>query len=123
MSEIQNPQNQPGMDKSVILVFAVSMILLVLAQQFLSKPQPKNEQKNDTKTEQRVAQPQGASAAVTAPAPISAGLVYFQYLSLSWALAFSAASSARFAASRSREDEQRPGRVQNGFPLGIVKRG
>ncbi len=71
MSEIQNPQNQPGMDKSVILVFAVSMILLVLAQQFLSKPQPKNEQKNDTKTEQRVAQPQGASAAVTAPAASS----------------------------------------------------
>ena len=38
MSEFQNPQNQPGIDKRVMVVFAATMVLLVLAQQFLVKP-------------------------------------------------------------------------------------
>ena len=40
MSEFQNPQNQPGIDKRVMIIFAVAMLLLVAAQQFLVKPQP-----------------------------------------------------------------------------------
>jgi YidC/Oxa1 family membrane protein insertase len=69
VSEIQNPQNQPGMDKSVILVFAVSMILLVLAQQFLTKPQPKN----DSKAEQK--QTQSATSTPATPGVASASPV------------------------------------------------
>ncbi len=37
MTEYQNPQNQPGMDKRVMIIFAVTMLLLVLAQQFMMK--------------------------------------------------------------------------------------
>jgi YidC/Oxa1 family membrane protein insertase len=43
LSEIQNPQNQPGMDRSVIMIFLVAIVMLVVAQQFLVKPkQPVN---------------------------------------------------------------------------------
>ena len=55
MSEFQNPQNQPGIDKRVIIVFAVTMLFLVLTQQFLIKPQ------------QQAAQKQTQSAATTRP--------------------------------------------------------
>jgi YidC/Oxa1 family membrane protein insertase len=48
LSEFQNPQNQPGIDKRVIIVFAATMVLLVLAQQFLVKPQPQANQKQQT---------------------------------------------------------------------------
>jgi YidC/Oxa1 family membrane protein insertase len=44
LSEFQNPQNQPGIDKRVMIVFAVTMVLLVLAQQFLVKPQTSSSQ-------------------------------------------------------------------------------
>jgi len=37
LTEYQNPQNQPGMDKRVMIIFAVTMLLLVLAQQFMMK--------------------------------------------------------------------------------------
>ena len=41
LTEYQNPQNQPGMDKRVMIIFAATMLLLVLAQQYLIKqPQP-----------------------------------------------------------------------------------
>jgi YidC/Oxa1 family membrane protein insertase len=40
LSEFKNPQNnQPGMDKRVIVIFAFTMMLLLLAQQYLVKPQ------------------------------------------------------------------------------------
>jgi YidC/Oxa1 family membrane protein insertase len=45
LSEFQNPQNQPGIDKRVMFVFAFTMLLLVLAQQFLVKPQQQANQK------------------------------------------------------------------------------
>ena len=45
MSEFQNPQNQPGIDKRVMVVFAATMVLLVLAQQFLVKPKQQTNQK------------------------------------------------------------------------------
>ena len=66
MSEIQNPQNQPGMDKSVILVFAVSMILLVLAQQFLTKPQPKSDSKPEQKQTQSATSTPGTTGVASA---------------------------------------------------------
>ncbi len=65
MSEFQNPQNQPGIDKRVIIVFAATMVLLVLAQQFLVKPQPAANQKQPTTT----------SAPASAPTPVPAGSV------------------------------------------------
>jgi YidC/Oxa1 family membrane protein insertase len=46
LSEFQNPQNQPGIDKRVMIIFAVTMLLLMLAQQFLVKPQPPQTAKN-----------------------------------------------------------------------------
>jgi YidC/Oxa1 family membrane protein insertase len=52
LSEFQNPQNQPGMDKRVIIIFAATMLMLVLAQQFMMKQQP----------------PKGAPQTATAPA-------------------------------------------------------
>jgi YidC/Oxa1 family membrane protein insertase len=45
LSEFQNPQNQPGIDKRVMFVFAFTMLLLVLAQQYLVKPQQQSNQK------------------------------------------------------------------------------
>jgi YidC/Oxa1 family membrane protein insertase len=57
LSEFQNPQNQPGIDKRVIIVFAVTMLLLVGAQQFLVKPQQQANQKQ-------------SQAAANAPAPV-----------------------------------------------------
>ncbi len=56
MSEFQNPQNQPGIDKRVMVVFAATMVLLVLAQQFLVKPQQQENQQQQ--------------AAKSAPAPV-----------------------------------------------------
>jgi len=47
LSEFQNPQNQPGgIDKRVMIIFAATMLLLMLAQQFLVKPQPPQAAKN-----------------------------------------------------------------------------
>jgi len=44
LTEYHNPQNQPGMDKRVMIIFAVTMLLLVLAQQFLMKSPAPNQQ-------------------------------------------------------------------------------
>lgn len=44
MSEFQNPQNQPGMDKRMIIVFAATMVLLILAQKYLVKPPQQTKQ-------------------------------------------------------------------------------
>jgi len=58
LSEFQNPKNQPGIDKRVMFVFAFAMLLLVAAQQFLVKPQPPVDQK------------QQPAKTATAPAPV-----------------------------------------------------
>jgi len=42
LTEFQNPQNQPGLDKRVLVIFAATMLFLVLAQQFIMKPPPPN---------------------------------------------------------------------------------
>ena len=54
------------MDKSVILVFAVSMILLVLAQQFLTKPQPKSDSKPEQKQTQSATSTPGTTGVASA---------------------------------------------------------
>ena len=74
MSEIQNPQNQPGIDKNVMIVFAVTMILLVLAQQFFVKPQQAPKQPQQAKSATAPVNPAPAVAASTA-APAPAGAV------------------------------------------------
>ncbi len=61
MSEFQNPQNQPGIDKRVMVVFAFTMVLLVVGQQFLVKQQPSNQK------------PPQQTIAKSAPAPAVAG--------------------------------------------------
>ena len=39
MSEFQNPHNQPSIDKRVMFVFAFTIVLLLLAQEYFVKPQ------------------------------------------------------------------------------------
>ena len=67
MSEFQNPQNQPGLDKRVVIVFAATMVLLVLAQQYFVKPQPQATQKQQ--------QTAASAPATTQQAPAPAGSV------------------------------------------------
>lgn len=67
MSEFQNPQNQPGIDKRVMMIFAVTMLLLVAAQQYLVKaPQPVKQQQT---AQNAPAPPAQAIASNAAPAP------------------------------------------------------
>jgi YidC/Oxa1 family membrane protein insertase len=68
LSEFQNPQNQPGIDKRVMFVFAVTMVLLVLAQQFLVKPQ-QQAAKNVAVTSKPTSSLGAASAAESAVQP------------------------------------------------------
>ena len=50
MSEFQNPQNQPGIDKRVMFVFAFTMLLLLLAQRFVVKPEQQSNQQQAVKS-------------------------------------------------------------------------
>jgi YidC/Oxa1 family membrane protein insertase len=68
LSEFQNPQNnQPGMDKRVIIIFAFTMLLLLLAQQFWVKPQQQQAAKSAP-----VAGNAPAAAVSTPAAPLAA---------------------------------------------------
>lgn len=73
MSEFQNPQNQnqPGIDKRVMIVFAVTMLLLVFAQQYMVKTQPPA-QKAQTAKSAPAAPALAASTAAPASAPAPA---------------------------------------------------
>jgi len=83
LSEFQNPQNQSGIDKRVMIIFAVTMLLLMLAQQFLVKPQPQQTAKNPQAGSASgnpgtapVASPATQGTASAAPsAPLAAGSV------------------------------------------------
>ncbi|MDR3763318.1 MAG: membrane protein insertase YidC [Acidobacteriota bacterium] len=57
---MQNPQNKSGMDKNILIVFAVTMLGLVLAQQFLL-PKPKPGQKPQQQTQQTQSAPAPAA--------------------------------------------------------------
>ena len=70
MTEYQNPQNQPGMDKRVLIIFAAAMLMLVLAQQFLVKPSPP--QNPQTAKNAPAAAPAAAGGASQAAAPTMA---------------------------------------------------
>jgi YidC/Oxa1 family membrane protein insertase len=73
LSEFQNPQNQPGIDKRVMFVFAFTMLLLVLGQQFLVKPQQKlNEQRQQAATKTALSATPAAITPIVAP-PAEAG--------------------------------------------------
>jgi YidC/Oxa1 family membrane protein insertase len=68
LTEYQNPQNQPGMDKRVMLIFAATMLLLVLAQQFLMKPPPAQQPAKNAPAAQAPATPAASPAAAPATA-------------------------------------------------------
>jgi YidC/Oxa1 family membrane protein insertase len=72
LSEFQNPQNQPGIDKRVMIVFAVTMLLLVGAQQFLVKPQQQSNQKQQQAVANTPAPAQAPAASSVSPAPTAA---------------------------------------------------
>jgi YidC/Oxa1 family membrane protein insertase len=93
LSEFQNPQNQPGIDKRMIIIFAVTMVLLVLAQQFLVKPQQANQQQPAAKNAAASANPSSNSGMgpVTGSAAVS---------SANQSVAQSAAQSANQPASQ-----------------------
>jgi YidC/Oxa1 family membrane protein insertase len=70
LSEFQNPQNQPGIDKRVMIIFAVTMLLLVAAQKYLVKP---SQQMNPQQAAQNAkAQPLPAGALNSAAGPAAA---------------------------------------------------
>jgi YidC/Oxa1 family membrane protein insertase len=72
LSEFQNPHNQPGIDKRVMFIFAITMVLLVLAQQFLVKPQPPSAKPQQAAQQASTSAPAAASltgSAGVAPAP------------------------------------------------------
>jgi YidC/Oxa1 family membrane protein insertase len=76
LSEFQNPQNQPGIDKRVMIVFAVTMLLLVAAQKYLVKaPQPVKQQQaaqNAPAPPPSPAVPNTVTAAPPAPSNVAA---------------------------------------------------
>ena len=73
MSEFQNPQNQPGgIDKRVMIVFAVTMLLLVAAQKYLVKEPPPAKQQQQQAAQNAPAPPMPAAVPSTAPAAASA---------------------------------------------------
>ena len=75
MSEFQNPQHEPGTEKRLILVFALTFIIIVLSQQFLFKkpaPQPQKQEQQQQAAQPAAAQPAVTSPATPAPAPASA---------------------------------------------------
>ncbi len=67
LSEFQNPQNQPGMDKRVIFIFVFTMALLLLAQQFLVKPQQRLNRQQAAKSAPAPAGTPVRPSAATAP--------------------------------------------------------
>jgi YidC/Oxa1 family membrane protein insertase len=70
LSEFQNPQQEPGIEKRLILVFALTFIVILVSQKFIfSKFQPaKDEQKQTQQQAQPAAQqPPAPQPTVTAP--------------------------------------------------------
>ena len=68
MAEYQNPQNEPGSDKRLLLIFLVSFVFMLLAQPLLKKyfPTPPAPQKV-AQTEQTQAATPAEKPAITAP--------------------------------------------------------
>ncbi len=70
MAEYRNPQNEPGSDKRLLVIFLISFVFMLLAQPLLKKyfPTPPPPQKI-AQTEQAPPPPTPAQNAPTAPAP------------------------------------------------------
>lgn len=76
MAEYQNPQNEPGGDKRLLLIFLVSFVFMLLAQPLLKKyfPTPPAPQKV-AQTEQTQPAPPATKPATQTPAPPSSRAV------------------------------------------------
>ena len=75
MSEFQNPQQEPGTEKRLALVFALTFIVIILSQQFLFKkqaPAPQKQEQAQTQSAQQTTTPQTPAPAPPAPAQASA---------------------------------------------------
>jgi len=79
LSEFQNPQQQPGIEKRLILVFALTFIVILVSQKFIfskyesNKPaQQQEKQQQGPAAPQQAPPPQAAVAAKPAPVPADA---------------------------------------------------
>jgi YidC/Oxa1 family membrane protein insertase len=74
LSEFQNPQNQPGgIDKRVMIIFAMTMLVLVLAQQYMVKPQPPSNPQTAKNAPAAASNPGAAPEASGARSAIASG--------------------------------------------------
>src|SRR5512133_3827782 len=72
MTEFQNPNQDPGMERRLLLVFAITFVILIAAQPLLMKFAGKKGQPAQQQTQQAQPQPQAtapAQPAAVAPAP------------------------------------------------------
>lgn len=78
MSEFQNPQQQPGIEKRLILVFALTFIVILVSQKFIfskyesNKPAQQQEKQQQGPAAPQAPPPQAAVAAKPAPVPADA---------------------------------------------------
>ncbi|MGI9103959.1 MAG: membrane protein insertase YidC [Terriglobales bacterium] len=73
MADLQNPQQDPGMERRLLLVFVLTFAVLLISQPLLNKylkQQPAPEQKQ----QQTAAQPAAAQPAASAPTPAQAAV-------------------------------------------------
>lgn len=76
MSEFQNPQQEPGIEKRLILVFALTFVIILISQKYFFKPpEPKPAEQQQNQQAQQQPSPAEAPAAVTAgsTAPAAVG--------------------------------------------------
>ncbi|MGB9072961.1 MAG: membrane protein insertase YidC [Terriglobales bacterium] len=74
MADFQNPQQEPGMERRLLLVFALTFLVIMLFQPILKKygPQPPAPKPETSQTAQNPAQPpMPAGAAAANPVPLS----------------------------------------------------
>src|SRR5690349_1332143 len=76
MNDFQNPQQEPGMERRLLLVFALTFIVLLISQPLLMKymkPQPPAEEKKQPAATQPAPAPAPPTAAPAAAAPARRG--------------------------------------------------
>ncbi len=76
MNDFQNPQQEPGMERRLLLVFALTFIVLLISQPLLMKymkPQPPVEEKKQPAATQPAPAPAPPTAAPAAAAPAKRG--------------------------------------------------
>ena len=65
MAEIKNPQQEPGGDRKLLLIFGVTVLMIIIGQTFFFKNVPKKPQDNTTQPAQAAAVVAPSAAAVT----------------------------------------------------------